>query len=89
MTLLASRMQCGDRALQDLTRLLDDDARASPHTREQGDSVAPLCVHHQALYFGLRRSHACAKDSCNAIGLRRRDGIVLCKKQLEEGSGRQ
>ena len=65
LTLLASSVQCGDKALSELTQLLTDDAKVSPYTRGGEGTKAPLCAHHAALYQGMRRGLACAKAHCN------------------------
>ena len=64
--------------------MLKDDAAVSPLTRGTQECNAALCTHHAALYHGLRRSQACAKDGCNTIGAARKDGIMLRRDHIDE-----
>ena len=79
LTLLAPRVQCGDKALEEITTLLTDDASVSLFTRGRGTQAVPLCSHHSMLYRKLRQSQACTKHACNTVGYARREGIMLCK----------
>ncbi|CAK0881822.1 unnamed protein product [Prorocentrum cordatum] len=54
ITLLAPLVQCGDKALEESTTLLVDDAKVSPMTSGGATGGAPRCPPHAALYHWLR-----------------------------------